>query len=209
MENRTLWNLFQDLKSTCRWVDLTHDLSPDTPHWVGWDALRVEEKMSLNEAIFAAHAYTTVGQYGTHVDAPSHMVKGGRSLDEIALEEMILPLCVINLEDKVKENPDYVLTVDDILSWEAIHGKIPAGSFVAFQSGWSRFPGDLDNCDADGCRHFPGWSSGCVPVSWSKIETSPPSAMKPLIQKRPSLLPLRIMRSNTTSWLRTGFRQNF
>ncbi len=162
MENRTLWKLFQDLKSTCRWVDLTHDLSPDTPHWVGWDALRVEEKMSLNEAIFAAHAYTTVGQYGTHVDAPSHMVKGGRSLDEIALEEMILPLCVINLEDKVKENPDYVLTVEDILSWEAIHGTIPAGSFVAFQSGWSRFPGDLDNCDAHGCRHFPGWSLEAV-----------------------------------------------
>ena len=208
MENRTLWNLFQDLKSTCRWVDLTHDLSPDTPHWVGWDALRVEEKMSLNEAIFAAHAYTTVGQYGTHVDAPSHMVKGGRSLDEIALEEMILPLCVINLEDKVKENPDYVLTVDDILSWEAIHGKIPAGSFVAFQSGWSRFPGIWTTAMPTDAAIFPAGPS-MRSVSWSKIETSPPSAMKPLIQKRPSLLPLRIMRSNTTSWLRTGFRQNF
>jgi kynurenine formamidase len=81
--------------------------------------------MNLEEAIFAAHAYTTVGQYGTHVDAPAHMVKGGRTLDEVTIEESVMPLCVINKEDAVAENADYVLTVEDILEWEAVYGKIP------------------------------------------------------------------------------------
>ena len=34
MANLTLWNLVKELKGPkYRWVDLTHELSPDTPHW--------------------------------------------------------------------------------------------------------------------------------------------------------------------------------
>ncbi len=33
-----LWNLASQLKSTdYRWVDLTHTLSCDTPHWFGFE----------------------------------------------------------------------------------------------------------------------------------------------------------------------------
>lgn len=162
MNQNELWTLWKSWQADFRWVDLTHELNPETPHWVGWDALQVEEKMNLDHSIFAAHAYTTVGQYGTHVDAPCHMVKGGRSLEQVSVEEMVMPLCVVNLEDKVRQNPDYVMTPQDILDWEAVYGKIPEGAFVAFQSGWSRFPGDMDNCDAQGNRHFPGWSLEAV-----------------------------------------------
>ena len=115
MANLALWQMLGDWENHYKWVDLSHELSPETPHWVGWPALQVEEKMNLEEAIFAAHAYTTVGQYGTHVDAPAHMVKGGRTLDEVTIEESVMPLCVINKEDAVAENDDYVLTVEDIL----------------------------------------------------------------------------------------------
>ena len=32
--NTTLWNTLSELKSgKYRWVDLTHELSPETPHW--------------------------------------------------------------------------------------------------------------------------------------------------------------------------------
>lgn len=159
MSNHQLWEQLAGWQQTCRWVDLTHELSPDTPHWVGWPALQVASKVKLDESIFSADAYTTVGQYGTHVDAPSHMVKGGRSLEQIQLAEMILPLCVIDKCEAVGHNPDYVLTVADLEEWEAQHGTIPAGAFVVFHSGWSKRPADqMDNLDAAGNRHFPGWS---------------------------------------------------
>lgn len=36
-----LWNLASQLKSTdYRWVDLTHTLSCDTPHWFGLTVIR-------------------------------------------------------------------------------------------------------------------------------------------------------------------------
>lgn len=158
-----LWNALEEWKEKYEWVDLTHELSETTPHWVGWPALSVKEMASLDNSLFSAHAYTTVGQYGTHVDAPSHMVKGGRSLEQITLQESVMPLCVINKEEAVKANCDYVLTVEDILEWEETYGKIPEGAFVIFQSGWSKRPADsMDNLDQDGNRHFPGWKLEAV-----------------------------------------------
>ncbi len=163
MENTWLWNQWSDWKNSCKWVDLTHALSAETPHWVGWPAMQVEEKVNLTNSIFCAHAYTTVGQYGTHVDAPCHMVKGGRSLDQIALDETVMPLCVIDARAKVEQNADFVLDVPDILEWEEKYGQIPEGAFVAFMSGWSKRPAeDMDNLDADGNRHFPGWKLEAV-----------------------------------------------
>ncbi len=163
MENRKLWQQLKEWQQNYRWVDLTHELSPETPHWVGWDALQMETKASLDSSLFSAHAYTVVGQYGTHVDAPSHMVKGGRPLDQIALSEMVLPLCVIDKTAAVQENCDYTLSVQDITQWEEVHGPIPQGAFVVFGSGWSKRPAaDMDNLDAQGNRHFPGWSLDAV-----------------------------------------------
>lgn len=163
MSKLDLWAQCRQWKQECKLVELSHELSPDTPHWVGWDALAVEAKAELSTSIFHTHAYTTVGQYGTHVDAPNHMVAGGRTLDQVSLQEMIMPMCVINLSEKCKANADYVLTVDDITQWEAQHGTIPAGAFVAFRSDWSKLPGEkMDNLDAEGNRHFPGWSMEAV-----------------------------------------------
>lgn len=39
---------------------------------------------------------------------------------------------------QVSENVDYALTVQDILDWEAEHGQIPEGAFVAMRSDWSK-----------------------------------------------------------------------
>lgn len=163
MMKQDLWQLYTHWKQNYYWVDLTHTLSPTTPHWVGWPALETKEMMNLDESIFAAHAYTTVGQYGTHVDAPNHMIKNGRSLDQIQIEEMIYPLCVIDQSEEVAKNPDYILTVSDIKKWEKIHGQIPENAFVVFQSNWSKRAGnDMDNLDEDGNRHFPGWQLEAV-----------------------------------------------
>jgi kynurenine formamidase len=74
---------------------------------------------------------------------------------------MLMPLVVIDVHDKAAKNPDYVLSVDDIHSWEQRHGRIPRGAFVAMRTDWSkRWPDDqaLANKDAAGVFHYPGWS---------------------------------------------------
>jgi kynurenine formamidase len=72
-----------------------------------------------------------------------------------------MPLVVLDVHDKVAKNADYVLSLDDVRAWEARHGRIPKGAFVAMRTDWSqRWPDGaaLANRDAKGIDHYPGWS---------------------------------------------------
>ncbi len=151
-----LWAQLAQLKTTCKWVELSHPLSPQTPHWSGFSPMEEETIFDFDTSIFFAQRFSLVSQYGTHVDAPCHFVQGAPSLDSIGAMDLVLPLCVLDVSPKCQENPDYILGLQDILDWEAAHGEIPAGSFVAFRSGWSK-RADMDNMDAEGNKHYPGW----------------------------------------------------
>jgi kynurenine formamidase len=79
-------------------------------------------------------------------------------MSEIELKEFAYPLCVIDKSEAAKKDPDYAITVDDVLEWEKVNGIIPEGAFVAFRTDWAKIhPDSLDNKDADGNAHYPGW----------------------------------------------------
>ena len=148
-------------------VDLTHAFEPGIPHWPGFPDEKRETiywyekgRGSMGTGFFA-EVFTLVGQWGTHVDPPAHFVKGLRTVDQIELKEMILPLVVIDVHSEAAKNPDYTLTLERVKKWEADHGAIPAGAFVAMRTDWSkRWPDGaaMANKDAQGVAHYPGWS---------------------------------------------------
>jgi kynurenine formamidase len=155
-----LWEELARLKSDYKWVDLSLELSPETPHWHGFDSLAVKPLYTFEntDGVFLAYQYTLSGQYGTHTDFPGHFDPKGRLAHEYGVEELAYPLVVIDKSAAVAANPDYVLSREDILEFEKTYGQIPAGSFVAFRSDWSkRAPADYENKDAAGTSHYPGW----------------------------------------------------
>jgi kynurenine formamidase len=151
-------------------VDLTHSFEPGIPHWPGFGDEEVELLYWYDDQPpgpgtlgtgFFAQEFTHVGQWGTHVDPPAHFIRGLRTVDQIDVKEMIMPLVVIDVHEKVAQDPDYTLTMDDIKAWEKKYGRIPSGSFVAMRTDWSKRWPDADamaNKDADGVAHYPGWS---------------------------------------------------
>ncbi|MFN2508856.1 MAG: cyclase family protein [Chthoniobacterales bacterium] len=148
-------------------VDLTHAFEPGIPHWSGFpDEKRetiywYEKGRGSMGAGFFAETYTHVGQWGTHVDPPAHFAKGFRTVDQIELNEMILPLAVIDVHNEAAKNPDYTLSLERVKKWEADHGEIPEGAFVALRTDWSkRWPdaAAIANKDKAGVAHYPGWS---------------------------------------------------
>lgn len=144
-----------------RWVDLTHEFAPGIPHWKGFADESVKPVYTYEKGGFFAEQFTHVGQWGTHVDPPAHFIRGGRTVDQIRPDEMLLPLAVIDVHAQVAANPDYVVTLDDVKQWEARHGEIPMGAFVALRTDWSkRWPDGkaMQNVDAKGIAHYPGWS---------------------------------------------------
>ena len=165
-EPQNLTAVWETLQNST-YVDLTHTFEPGIPHWKGAPDETVETLYSYEPGNgtlgsgFYMQDYSHVGQWGTHVDPPAHFIKGLRTLDQISPKEMILPLVVIDIHQKVKENPDYVVSMDDIRAWEKKYGHIPLGSFVALRTDWStRWPDQdaMQNLDAEGMAHYPGWS---------------------------------------------------
>jgi kynurenine formamidase len=159
-KSHELWEELARLKSAYKWVDLSLELSPETPHWHGFDSLAVKPLYTFENTggVFLAYQYTLSGQYGTHTDFPGHFDPSGRLADSYGVEELAYSLVVIDKSAAVAANPDYVLTKEDVLEFEAAYGPIPAGSFVAFRSDWSkRGAAEYENKDAAGNSHYPGW----------------------------------------------------
>lgn len=164
MADTRLWDMLAEMKGAgYRWVDLTHELSPQTPHWYGFKPLESEllfdylpgtdeDKLAPMRCL----QYSVASQYGTHADVPLHFHEHGRSMAQFEPRELVFPLVVVDKSAECAANPDFVLTADDLVAWEAEHGPIPAGAFVAFRSDWYKKP-DLDNPDENGQPHYPGW----------------------------------------------------
>ncbi|HYG87735.1 MAG TPA: cyclase family protein [Azospirillum sp.] len=161
-----LWNLLSQLRGK-EFVDLTHSFAPGIPHWPGFDDERrttlysYEPGEGSKGAGFFAQEYCHVGQWGTHVDPPAHFIKGLRTVDDIAVKEMMLPLVVFDVSAKAAANPDYQITMDDVRAWEQRHGPVPAGAFAAMRTDWAKRwpdPAAMRNADSTGTAHYPGWS---------------------------------------------------
>lgn len=162
----SLLDIYGVLK-TKRFVDLTHAFGPGIPHWPGFPDEKRETLYFYDEGVgslgsgFFAQRYTIVGQWGTHVDPPAHFARGLRTVDEIGVKEMLLPMVVFDLHEEAARDPDYTITMKDVENWEKKHGPVPEGAFAAMRTDWSkRWPdkGKMRNEDAKGVAHYPGWS---------------------------------------------------
>lgn len=163
---QSLWDLLAELKSH-RMIDLTHAFRPGIPRWPGVDdevrttLYHYDEGIGTKGGGFLTHEYRFSGAWGTHLDAPAHFVRGKRFVDEITPGEMLLPLVVLDISRQTVEDHDYQVGMGDVRAWERRHGLIPAASFAALRTDWSRNwpdPKAMANRDKDGVEHYPGWS---------------------------------------------------
>ena len=137
-----------------RVIDLTHTLSPDFPAWFkeGQDILgrtapptlvEVDEFEVTPDTPFALKRVSYWEHVGTHVDAANHFSLG-KSVDEIPASELVAPLAVIDIRDEAARDPLAQVTPEHVRKWEARHGELPEGAFVAMMSGWSEKAGNRE-----------------------------------------------------------------
>ena len=160
-----LWNQLDELKAM-KWVELSHRMNNDSPYWAGIPDGSVE----LGNVVYdwgnpmldcVIQTFKFPGQFGTHIDFPGHFIKDGALSEQFGVEQMMYPLCVIDITDKVAQDVHYAVTAADIEAYEAQYGPIPDGAFVALRTDWyTRWPdmNAFSNLDADGGEHCPGWS---------------------------------------------------
>ena len=130
--------------------DMTHTLHPDFPTYFGTSGFSMEEVFNYAEHNFNLFNYTLNEHTGTHIDAPLHFSADGTSVDEIPVENLVAPLCVIDIAARAAEDADTSVTPDDIKAWMSSNGDIPENACVAMHSGWA------SKVDGDGYRNFDG-----------------------------------------------------
>lgn len=153
------------LKGQARIVDLTQHIDSRVPTYGGErDSLRYEKLAAFDRDGYAAGAFRIPEHFGTHVDAPGHFIAGTETVDRIDAKRLIAPAAVIDIRGKVRDNPDYRLTVADVEEWEK-QGRIPDGAAVLLLTGWDKRYSDAAryrNPDANGIMHFPWYSDEAI-----------------------------------------------
>jgi kynurenine formamidase len=144
-------------------VDLTHTLDASTPTFEAdsKSTFRTRTVATIEKDHYFARDISLPEHFGTHLDAPAHFVSGLWTVDQIPADRLVAPMSVIDVSAKVKANPDYQFSVEDIAAWEHDHGHIPQGAVVMLRTGWdARWTSSkaYRNADAKGVMHFPGYS---------------------------------------------------
>ena len=155
-------------------VDLTQPLSERTPiimlpppfaNTPGWKQREISHYDDRGPAWYW-NAFEGGEHVGTHFDAPIHWVTGKDKDDasSVPLHRLIGPAVVIDKQAECAENPDFLLSIDDIRRFEAEHGPLPEGGWLLFRSGWDARAQDQQaflNADESG-PHTPGFAIDCA-----------------------------------------------
>ena len=141
-------------------VDLTHTMSPDFPTFFGVAGIEMEKKFDFSKDGYNLYWWHIIEHAGTHLDAPIHFSASGMSAEKIPADSLVTPLAVLDVTDKAAQNPDYLVSRDDLAGWEKRHGRLPENCCVAMHSGWGEHVGEpakFTGKDAAGVLHFPGF----------------------------------------------------
>jgi arylformamidase len=110
-----------------RIIDLTHLLNEKITVYPGTTAPKFEVFNTVEKDGFAELNMTMVLHSGTHIDAPCHIVKNGKSLDKFPLDKFIGRTIVIPCQDKTEISLEFLQAYDD---------KIRQIEFILFFTGW-------------------------------------------------------------------------
>lgn len=151
-------------------VDLSHTINESNPAWPDDGKINFPNYTSKILTNYKDHGFLSrkieiPEHYGTHMDAPAHSADGESYIDQIKTENLICPGAVIDVRNRVNDNPDYLLSQDDIIEWETKNGQISNHSIVIMFSGWSKHWNNKKlflNQDEYGTLHFPGFSIEAV-----------------------------------------------
>ncbi|HEX6336009.1 MAG TPA: cyclase family protein [Jiangellaceae bacterium] len=131
-------------KRSRRTADLTHRLVRTFPSFFGPQVVFDEVVNDFSTSGFFSKRWTFEEHIGTHIDTPGHFDEGNSLVDQIGPENLVAPVVVIDITAKAAEDPNAVVTPDDLVAFERRHGRIPERALVCMNSGWAAKVDDGD-----------------------------------------------------------------
>ncbi len=123
-------------------IDLSHTLTNETRGWNGRKGFSLTTTLDYNHEVtetkFRVQRIKMNAGIGTHMDAPAHCNPEGHTVAELPLSLLATTCVVIDISSH-KENHNYTISKNDLLSFEAHYGTIPSDSCVLFYTGWDTY----------------------------------------------------------------------
>ncbi|MEH2023060.1 cyclase family protein [Nostoc sp.] len=145
-----------------RVIHLSHVIDIDIPQWSGDPTVEFETVAELNNDGYYLRRFSLGEHSATHINAPNSFYSSAVGIDQYPAQSLVVPAVVINICQATAVNPDYALTIADVLAWEEEYGEISPGCVVILNTGWEKKWLDKSaflNHDAQGIAHFPGFGS--------------------------------------------------
>ncbi|WP_224760600.1 MULTISPECIES: cyclase family protein [unclassified Salinibacterium] len=117
--------------------DLSHLITDGMPVYPGDPTVHIHTALDLEQDGVAVTGLRLGSHTGTHIDAPSHTVKGGRTMADVTLEELVGDALVIRMPE---------LHEHEIYGWVHLNAGAPIPSHVppiiVIDTGWARWFSD-------------------------------------------------------------------
>jgi len=118
-------------------VDLSHPITDGMAVYPGDPSVHIHPALELDRDGVAVTNLRFGSHTGTHIDAPSHTVAGGRTMTDVALDELVDNALVIRVPG---------LSENEIYGWDALNAGAPLPlrlpPIIVIDTGWARWFGD-------------------------------------------------------------------
>jgi len=116
-------------------IDLTHPVNENTIAWPSatqFTVKQVFQDYTPSGFWYENRDISSSEHAGTHLDAPNHIrdKEGGWSTGDIPIERLTGPGVKIDVSKQSSLDPDYAVTAEDVLNFEAEFGAITEGTIV-------------------------------------------------------------------------------
>lgn len=152
-----------ELVASAQVVDLSRPLAAGDPVFPGQPGFELTPIGDIDnpELPLCFGQLSFIEHVGTHMDAPAHVIKGGKFVDEIEFQALAGPAVKVDVRERRGDAIDYDVSLADLERFESRYGRIEQGSIVFLHTGWdSRYgePSDYVVEEKDGSWHWPGLS---------------------------------------------------
>ena len=113
-------------------VDLSHPLTTDMPVFPGDPEVTIRDAATLDADGFRVMELHIGSHSGTHIDAPSHFIGQGATIDQVPLGQFIAPATIVHLD---------TMEPDTAIDQERFHGVELGGRIIVLHTGWDRYWG--------------------------------------------------------------------
>lgn len=137
-------------------LHLSHPIAPNIPQWPGDPAVEFEAIADFSTEGYYLRRFSMGEHSATHINAPNSFYPDGISIDAYPAESLVVEAVTIDISPFAATHPDYTLTWQEVLAWEARYGEIPPNCVVLLYTGWQHKWSDPEAFINR--QHYPGFA---------------------------------------------------